>query len=82
MVVREADNPVGNTSTTCMMPRSNSPVLGQSTFDWKATNIYQELCNFETEVKNIFMTIMYNTDESDRVPIIVKWLCWKGLRYV
>ena len=41
------------------MPTSSGPAQRQPTFDWKAKDKYQELVNFETEVKNIFMTNNY-----------------------
>ena len=60
MVVREADNLVNNAKPIQAMPRSSSPVLRQPTFDWKASNKYQELCSFEIETKNIFVVNNYN----------------------
>ena len=42
------------------MPRTGSPSLEQPTFDWKTADKYQELGNFELEVKNIVMTNSYN----------------------
>ena len=56
MVVREADNPVNNARPICTTPRSGGPNLKHPIFDWRATNKDHEVCNFETEVKNIFMT--------------------------
>ena len=44
------------------------------------TNKYQVLCNIE--IKNIFLTINYNTQESERVPIIMKWLGQEGFRFM
>ena len=38
MAVRNADNLVNNPRPRHRMPRSSSPVLSQSTFDWKATD--------------------------------------------
>ena len=64
------------------MPRSGNPALRQATFDWKVADKYQEVCNFETEVKNIFMTNNHNTQESERVPLILNWLAWEGLRLI
>ena len=63
MAVREADNPVNYAGQVHTMSRSNGPVLRHPVFDWKATDKYQELCNFEIEVKNIFITNNYNTQE-------------------
>ena len=61
MVVKEAENPVNTARSVQVMPRAGSPALKQSTFDWKARDKYQELQNFEIEVKNIFMTNSCNT---------------------
>ena len=38
---------------TCV-PGSGGLALKQLTFDWKVADKYQELCNFEMQVKNIF----------------------------
>ena len=74
MTVREADNLVSNARPLHTTPRLGSPALRQQMFDWKARDKYQELCNFPLEVKNIFMTNNYETQESERVPIILNWL--------
>ena len=57
MAVREADNPVNSARIIHAMPGSDGPALGQPLVDWKMADKYQNLCNFEVEVKNIFMTI-------------------------
>ena len=49
-------------------PRTGSPTWEQPTFEWKATEKYHELCNFETEVTNIFLTNNYNIQEGEKVP--------------
>ena len=56
------------------MPRSGGPALRQPMFDWKAAYKYQKLCSFEMDSKNIFMTNCYNTQERERVPLILNWL--------
>ena len=53
MAVKEGDNLVSTTRLICTPPRYRSPELRQQTFDLEATDKNQELCNFETEVKNI-----------------------------
>ena len=63
-----------------------STEIGQSsferaTFDWKATDKYHGLCNFEIEVNKIFMTNNYNFQDSDRVPLILNWLGCENLRH-
>ena len=65
MAVREPDNLVNSVRPT---PRSDSQVLRQPMFDWKAAHKYQEPCNFEIEVKNIFMTNNYSARVSERIP--------------
>ena len=71
MVVREADNSFNNTRPIYAIPRSGGPVLSQPMFDWKVADKYQESYNFEIEAKNIFMIHNYNTQECERVPIIL-----------
>ena len=61
MALREADNQVNNARTIHTNSRSEIQALRQSTFCWKVDNEYHEMCNFEMEVKNIFMTNDYNT---------------------
>ena len=56
MAVREADNPVNNARPLHAMPRSGGPAL-TTDVDWKVVDKYQELCNFEKEVKNISLLI-------------------------
>ena len=61
MAIREADNPVSKARPVQAVLKSDSPALKLTTFDWKWADKYQELCNFEIEVKNTFMTDNYNT---------------------
>ena len=61
------------------VPRAGNPALKWSTFDWKVENKYQEMCSFEIEIKNIFLTNSYNMQKSKKVLIILNWLdvsCW------
>ena len=82
MAVRETDHQVNKARPIHTMPRSGGPVQRQSTFDWKMANKYQELFNFKIEVNNIFMMNNCSTQEIERVPIILNWLGWEGLRFV
>ena len=75
MAIREGDSPVSNVTPVHAVPSSGSPALKQPAFELKAKDKYEELCNFEIEVKNIFLTNSYNTQESETVPIILNWLC-------
>ena len=51
MVIREADNPANNVRLVHTVPRSGSPALTKHAFALKGIEKYQELCNFEIEVK-------------------------------
>ena len=82
MVVRKADNPVNNARPIHARPGSGGPVLRQITFDWKVADKYRELCNFEIEVKNIFIINNYKTHESKSVPIILNWIGQEGVRFM
>ena len=82
IAIIEADNQVNNARPKHKTPRSGGPVLRLQMFDWKAKDKYQELHNFKTEVQNIFMTNNYNIQGSERVTIILSWICWEGLRFV
>ena len=53
VAIREAEKTVNNARPVHAAPRSGSPAQKQPTFDWKVQDKYQELCNFEIEVKNI-----------------------------
>ena len=59
----------------------NNPIICQPTFNWKAVDKYWEICNFEVEVKNIFMPYMYNTQDS-KSPNNIKLARLEGLRLV
>ena len=51
MTVREVDNPVNNARSIHKTTRLGGPALWQPIFDRNATEKYQELCNFEIEVR-------------------------------
>ena len=55
--VKEVENTVNAARSIQVMYRSDGPALKQPKFDWKAAGKYQELLNFETDVKSIFITI-------------------------
>ena len=57
MPISEVDNTVSNARPVHAMPRSVSPTLNEHTFDWRVAEKYQELCNFETEVKRTFFLV-------------------------
>ena len=64
------------------VPRAGSPVLRLPRFNWKAIDKYKELSNLEIEIKIIFMTNNYNTQESEWIPIILNWLGWEVLIFM
>ena len=80
MVRKEEDNLVNNTRPIQATPRSGGSALWQPMFDRKVAEKYKELCNFEIQVKNIFMTNNYYTQKNDRVPVILNWVGQEGLR--
>ena len=51
VTIRKANKPINNIRPVHMGPRSDGPVLKHCTFDWKVADKYQELCNFEIEVR-------------------------------
>ena len=62
--------------------RATGPALRQPTFKSKVHDKYNELNNFKTEVRNIFLMNNHNIEESEKVPIIMNWLGCAGLRVV
>ena len=74
MAGREADKQVSNARPIHTMPRSCDLALRQPMFDWKTSDKYQKLCNFDIKVKNIFMTNNCNTQEGNGASIILHWL--------
>ena len=78
MAVIEAENPVNSAWSVHVMPRTP---LKQPTFNLKAADKYQGLCNFAIELKNIFMTNGYNVQDNEKVLIILNLLC-RGLHFM
>ena len=64
MTIKETENPVNAARYMQVMLRTGGPVLKQPNIDWKTADKYQELWNFEIEVKNIVMTITYKITRS------------------
>ena len=44
----------------------SGPTLQQPMLDWKAPDKYHKSCNFEMEVRTIFLTSSYNIQESEK----------------
>ena len=63
MAMRGAEGPAKIRRPVYMVPRANGPALTQPTFDWKAQNKYNELNNFRTEARNIFIMNSYSIEE-------------------
>ena len=82
MAAKEAENPVNAVRSVQVILRVGSPKVKQPTFDWKAAGKLQELCNFQTQVKNIFLANSYNTQDKEKVPIILNWPCREVLQFV
>ena len=59
LVVLEKGSPDKHIRTTQPIMRMSGPVLKQSPFGWKASDKdkYNELCNSEIEVRNIFLNL-------------------------
>ena len=68
----------GAAVTTSTSTRICGPPCSQTTFNWKAQEKYNELLNFEMEVKNIFMTKSY-TLMIVQVPVIINLQGCEGL---
>ena len=51
-------------------------------FNMKTLEKHQELCNFDIEAKNISVTNNCDTEERNRVPIILNWIGWEGLKFI
>ena len=67
--------------TTNKSPRASRQTLKQPTFNLKAAHKFHQLVNCEMEGKNIFMTQSYNTEDSEKKPIILNWLGHAGLHF-
>ena len=66
MGVREAEGPTESRIPVHILPRANGLAMREPTIDRKAQDKYNELINFTTEVRNIFMTNSYNIQESSK----------------
>ena len=66
MAVREVETPIENAKPIQTVPRIGGPTLKEPIFHWKAQDKYHYLCYFETEVKNTFLTNIYNMQESEK----------------
>ena len=64
MAVREAETPINKAILIQTALRMGGPTLKQQMFDWKMAHKHHELCNFEIELKNIFLTNTDNVQES------------------
>ena len=82
MAVRKVDTLINNAKQICAVSRSGGPIQCQATFDWKRADKYQELHSVEIQLRNIFMTNNYNTQDSKSVPIILNWLDQERLTFV
>ena len=83
--ISEAEGPTQRNNATVTTPsmstRSSRPVVKQVTFDWKCQDQYNELLNFEMDVK-ILMTMSYNICDSERFTVIINCLGCEGLQFV
>ena len=52
-----------------MIPRASMPGLRKSTFNWKVQDRYNELNNFKTKARNIFMINSYTIYERVKMSI-------------
>ena len=75
IAVGEIDSSVNNARPVYAIIRSGGPTLKEATFDLRPADKYQELCNFDIGVKNIFLTNSFSIQESKRIHIIVNFLC-------
>ena len=79
LAVRELGSTGEHIQTTQVMPMISGPRIKHPTFDWKALDKYNELHNFEIEVRDIVLINSCNIQESKMVPIIMIKLGYKGL---
>ena len=63
-------------------PKAGRPQLTQPTFDWLAQKKYNGLQNFEMEVRNIFVTKIYDITDSEKVPKIKNWIGREGPHFI
>ena len=64
MGIRETENLIKPVRPVQVILRTSGQTLKQPTYDWKTADKYQELQNFEIEIKNIFMTNSYSAQDS------------------
>ena len=57
-------------------------MLSQPVFDWKASDRYVELLNFEMEVANVHQAKVYDLYDEEKVPVIKNWLGREGLQFL
>ena len=57
-------------------------MLKEPMFDWKLLDRYIELCYFEIEIKDLFLTNNYSIQEREKLPIIMNWLGNEGLNFM
>ena len=70
-----------HTRTPPPMTRMSALIRKQPKFVWKAPDLYNELHNFEIEVRNIFLTNSCNKQQR-KIPIMMNWIGCEGLRFV
>ena len=56
--------------------------MSQPVFNWKATDRYAELLNFEIYAANVLQSEVYGLREVGKVPIIKSWLSREGLQFI
>ena len=61
-------------------PKIGSSAMKQLMFDWSAQDKYSKLKTFRLEVNNVLL--MYNTPETDKLPVVKNWSGRKGLQYL
>ena len=52
-----------------MAAKTKWPSTKTANIYWKVVHIYQELLNFEIEVKYIFVTNSYSIQDNEKVPL-------------
>ena len=68
MVLRDTEGSVKGMRAVQPVARASGPTLRQPTF--------------HIEVVNIFPSKSYNMEKDDKVPVIMNWLGYGGLRFV
>ena len=62
--------------------RHSRSVLEKPLFNWNAQGRYVKLINFEMEVTDILEMKRQELTYEEKVPVIKKWLGWKGLQLI